>query len=412
MIISEVLSPIVQEEATQNKHLEHVEEEILNRGKAGADSAIGIMMSMSDMLKGRSNKKFKVTVKWDGAPAVVCGINPENKKFFIATKGAFAKTPKLAYTQEDIQSLFPDYLWDKLGPCLEHLPKLGIKGILQGDLMFNEAMKVESQIDGEDYITVKPNNLTYAFKSDSDVGKRIARAKMGIVFHTNYTGKSMAELSADFNVDVSSLRKTSDVWFDDAGFKDVTGSVLLTKDEQAQVKQDLADAMAAYKAVPLALYQMFEQNPEFIVHFKKTINDYVRQNKLPGDPDTFMNDFVESYKLKMQNEISKLKNQDPSKPAVQSRLQKIERNVNLVNINRKGLAAVLRFMKEISNLKLLFVRKLNNIESVAHFYKEPDGSYTAASPEGYVAIDRQGSVVKFVDRLEFSRRNFAPKDFG
>ena len=106
-------------------------------------------------------------------------------------------------------------------------------------------------------------------------------------------------------VDISYFKKSNDVWVDDATFKDVTGSVLLTKDEQAQVKQDLADAMAAYKAVPAPLFQAMAQNQEFIVWFKRTINDYIRNNKLPGDPDQFLNDFIESYKLKMQNEINK-----------------------------------------------------------------------------------------------------------
>jgi len=407
-----LINEFITEEATKNKHLEHVEEEILNRGAEGAEYAMNTMMRFSDMLKGRSNKKLSVSVKWDGAPAVVCGIDPESKKFFVATKGAFAKTPKLAFTQEDIRTIFPDYLWDKLGPCLEHLPKLGIKGILQGDLMFNEEMKSQVEIDGQEYITFKPNNITYAFAIESEVGKKIARAKLGIVFHTSYSGETMADATAQFGADVSGLKKSSDVWFDDANFKDFTGNVLLTKEEQSQVKQDLADAMGAYKAVPKQLLNDIQTNKDFVVYFKRTMNDYIRANKLPGDPDQFLNDFIDTYKNKVQDEIAKLKNQDPEKPAVKNRMAKIENQVNLVNANRKGLAAVIQFIKEISNLKMLFVKKLNNIESVVHFYKEPDGSYTAANPEGYVAVDHVGNAVKFVDRLEFSRRNFAPKDFG
>lgn len=406
-------SDIIREETTQNVHLEHVEEEILNKGADGAEFAMNTMMRFADMLKGRTNKKFKVTTKWDGAPAVICGIDPETKKFFVSTKGAFAKTPKLAFTQDDIKELFPDYLWEKLGPCLEHLPKLGIKGVLQGDLMFNEQMKSQATIDGEEFITFKPQQITYAFQASSEAGKKVAQAKLGIIFHTSYTGPAMGpEMSASFDVDVSGLKKTNDVWYDDANFKDVSGSVLLTKDEQAQVKQDLADAMAAYKAVPQQLLASIKDNKDFVVYFKRTMNDYIRANKLPGDPDQFLNDFIEVYRNKIQGEIAKLKNQDPNAPAVSNRIKKIEAQANLVNQNRKGLASVIRFIKEISNLKMLFVRKLNNIESIAHFYREPDGSYTAANPEGYVAIDHVGSAVKFVDRLEFSRRNFAPKDFG
>lgn len=403
---------LIAEEAKQNKHLEHIEEEILNKGSAGAEETLNTLMRFSDMLKGRSNKKLKVTVKWDGAPAIVCGTDPQTKKFFVSTKGAFANKPKLAFTQEDIESIFPDYLWDKLGPCLEHLSKLGIKGVVQGDLMFNEEMKRQTEIDGKEYIVFKPQKITYAFPIDSEVGKRIANAKLGIIFHTNYTGDAMNDMEADFNVDVSGFKNNKDVWFDDATFKDVTGSVLLTKNEQVQVKQDLADAMAAYKAIPRDLLEAVKTNKDFVQYWKRTVNDYVRANKLPGDPDQFLNDFIDVYKNVIQKGIAGLKNQDPSAPAVKSRMDKLESQVNLVNANRKGLANIIRFMKEVSNIKLLFIRKLNNIESVAQFYQEPDGSYTAANPEGYVAVDHIGNAVKFVDRLEFSRRNFGEKDFG
>ena len=86
--------------------------------------------------------------------------------------------------------------------------------------------------------------------------------------------------------------------------------------------------------------------------------------------------------------------------------------MNFINTNRKGLSGIIIFMTEITNLKKMFITKLNNIESIAHFYKTADG-YEAGSPEGYVAIDHTGGAVKIVDRLEFSRRNFTtPKDFG
>ena len=407
-----ILSDIIVEEAKQNKHLEHVEEEILNKGAEGAEATIKTMMMFSDMLKGTTNKKLKVTVKWDGAPAVVCGTDPQTKKFFVSTKGAFAKTPKLAHTQEEIEQIFPDYLWDKLGPCLEHLPKIGLKGVVQGDFMFNEEMKSIVEIDGKKYITFKPQQITYAFDLDSDVGKRIEKAKLGIVFHTAYTGDTMADMEANFDFTVQGMKKTNDVWYDDATFKDVSGSVLMTTSERAQVKQDLADAMGAYKAIPKQLLSDIASNKDFVTYFKRTMNDYIRANKLPGDPDQFLNDFIDVYKNKVNKEIGNLKNQDPEAPAVKNRIQKIEAQVNLVNANRKGLANVIRFIKEIANIKHLFIKKLNNIESVAHFFREPDGSYTATHPEGYVAVDHVGNAVKFVDRLEFSRRNFGAKDFG
>jgi len=411
MLIEDIIR--LQEAEGKNTHMEHVEEEALNRGKEGAEYAINQMMLFADMLKGRTNKKLRVSVKWDGAPAIICGVDPESKKFFVGTKGVFNASPKLGTSHEEIDRLYGESgAVSKLHLAYDYLSKLGITGVLQGDFMFDDSSKREEEIDGEKMYTFKPQLITYAVPVDSDIGKRIGSAKFGIVFHTNYEGNTLADATANYDVNVSNLKRSNDVWFDDAFFKDVSGSVLMTKDETAQVKKDLADAMGAYKAVPNAVWEAMKSNDDFIKNFKIWINTNIRQGKLAGDPGEFLNGFIDWYKERIEGEIAKLKNQDPEKPAVKNRLQKIENNMNFINTNRKGLSGIIIFMTEITNLKKIFITKLNNIESIAHFYKTADG-YEAGSPEGYVAIDHTGGAVKIVDRLEFSRRNFTtPKDFG
>ena len=91
----------------KNVHLEHIEDEVLNGGTAGARSAINFLQSLRDMLAGHAKTKVNITTKWDGAPAIFCGINPENGKFFVGTKGVFAKNAKLNYTDEDIDKNHP-----------------------------------------------------------------------------------------------------------------------------------------------------------------------------------------------------------------------------------------------------------------------------------------------------------------
>lgn len=404
----------IQESAEgKNTHMEHVEEEILNRGKEGAEYAIKQMMMFADMLKGRSNKKLKISVKWDGAPAIIAGIDPESGKFFVGTKGVFNATPLLGTSHDEIDRLYgKSGALPKLHLAFEHLAKIGMTGVLQGDFLFDQGTLREETIDSQEMHTFKPQLITYAVPVDSDVGKRIAKAKIGIVFHTRYVGETLATSKAEYGIEVTDLKRHPDVFFDDALFKDLTGSVLMTRDETAQAKQDLADAMAAYKAVPLVVWQAMEQNAEFVPAFKIWINTNIRQGKLAGDPGEFLNGFIDWYKQRIEAEIAKLKNQDPEKPAVKNRMQKINNNLNFINSNRKGLSSIIVFMNEITNLKMLFIKKLNNIESIAHFYKTPDG-YEAGSPEGYVAIDHLGGAVKIVDRLDFSRRNFTtPKDFS
>ena len=411
MLIEDIIR--LQEAEGKNTHMEHVEEEALNRGKEGAEYAINQMMLFADMLKGRTNKKLRVSVKWDGAPAIICGVDPESKIFFVGTKGVFNASPKLGTSHEEIDRLYGESgAVSKLHLAYDYLSKLGITGVLQGDFMFDDSSRREEEIDGEKMYTFKPQLITYAVPVDSDIGKRIGSAKFGIVFHTNYEGNTLADATANYDVNVSNLKRSNDVWFDDAFFKDVSGSVLMTKDETAQVKKDLADAMGAYKAVPNAVWEAMKSNDDFIKNFKIWINTNIRQGKLAGDPGEFLNGFIDWYKERIEGEIAKLKNQDPEKPAVKNRLQKIENNMNFINTNRKGLSGIIIFMTEITNLKKIFITKLNNIESIAHFYKTADG-YEAGSPEGYVAIDHTGGAVKIVDRLEFSRRNFTtPKDFG
>ena len=76
----------------KNLHLEHLEDEVLNNGINGTRGAINFLQSLRDMLAGNAKRSVNVTVKWDGAPAVFAGINPENGKFFVGTKGAVSYT--------------------------------------------------------------------------------------------------------------------------------------------------------------------------------------------------------------------------------------------------------------------------------------------------------------------------------
>ena len=185
-----------------NLHLEHIEDEVLNRGVSGARDAINFLQSLRDMLSGHSKSKVNITTKWDGAPAIFCGINPDNGKFFVGTKGVFNVNAKLNYTDEDIDKNHPgEGLNAKLKIALRYLPKLGIKGVLQGDMMFVKGDMEDKTIDGVDYITFQPNTIVYAVPADSKLASMMQAAQLGIVFHTSYTGKTFSDMKASFNID-------------------------------------------------------------------------------------------------------------------------------------------------------------------------------------------------------------------
>jgi hypothetical protein len=227
----------------KNLHLEHLEDNIFNRGVAGARESIAFLQSLRDMLAGRSQSKLNVTTKWDGAPAVFAGINPDNGKFFVGTKGVFAKNAKLNYTNDDIDRNHPGAgLNEKLKIALAFLSKLGIKGVLQGDMMFTKSDLKTETIDGERYITFQPNTIVYAIPVDTKLAQSIQAAQMGIVFHTSYSGRKIEDMRASFNIDIGHLTKTKDVWFRDASFVDASGTATFTERETAQITNLLSNA--------------------------------------------------------------------------------------------------------------------------------------------------------------------------
>ena len=98
-------------------------------------------------------------------------------------------------------------------------------------MLFTEDSKQTATINGEQHIVFKPNTIIYAVPSDNDLAKDIESAKLGIVFHTEYVGNSMAEMNARFGYDASGLGQSKDVWYRDAIIKDYSGQVTMTKEE-------------------------------------------------------------------------------------------------------------------------------------------------------------------------------------
>ena len=86
----------------KNTHLEHLEDDILNDGTKGGKNAISFLRELGEMLSEKPNSMM-ITTKWDGAPAIICGIDPETEQFFVGTKSVFNKTnPKVIYNESDI----------------------------------------------------------------------------------------------------------------------------------------------------------------------------------------------------------------------------------------------------------------------------------------------------------------------
>jgi len=387
----------------KNVHLEHIEDEILNRGVNGARDAINFLRSLRDMLAGHSQSHVNITTKWDGAPAIFAGVNPENGKFFVGTKGVFNKNAKLNYTEEDIDNNHPsEGLNQKLKVALRYLPKLGIKGVLQGDMMFSKGDIDKQVIDGVSYITFQPNTIVYAIPANSKLARTMLDAQLGIVFHTSYTGRTIEDMKASFNVDIGKLTTTKDVWFRDASFVDASGTATFTEDETSDITYTLSQAGRLFQSInPLTLNRI--ASSDIIMTQIKTFNNSkIRAGEKIKNTTAHTNELIKTIESKLNATIL------DAKKAETKQKRQAEKNelMRFYRGNAQELKKVFDLMNLIVDAKLMVVRKLETIRDVGTFIRTDDG-YRITAPEGFVAVDRlKGNAVKLIDRLEFAHANF------
>jgi len=395
MLIEDVLTEF------KRTHLEHIEDIIITDGYVGGQAVVEYFRGLLLTLKGTSSEAMSVSVKWDGAPAVVCGTNPDNGRFFVGTKSVFSKTPKINYTKKDIATNHgTDELGQKLLKCLVHLKKLNIQGVVQGDLLYTDEGITRKNIDGKPHLTFTPNTITYAVPEDGDLAKQIDRAKLGIIFHTTYAGDSLATMNAQGGADVSSFAQSPDVFFDNASYKDVSGSAKFTADESQQFYNSIDKLETLLNGVPRDLSSVLGQNTDFVPMFQMYINAMVKQGELPTNVNQFLLGFKKFYTDRMQQQMSGLKAQK----ALQLRQDKMKQMPVFLSKAKKPLQAMLTFYKAVQQMKGFVLKKMNQAMAIGSF-SQTDGGLVVTEPEGFVAVDKTGNAVKLVDRLGFSRRN-------
>jgi len=394
---------VVEDKEGKNLHLEHIEDLVFLQGASGAKEALQYINSVRDMLEEGGSVGKGLTVKWDGAPAIFTGTDPADGKFFVGTKGVFSQTGKLVKSMEDLDRYgYEGNLRAKLALALQLLSKLGIQGVVQGDMMYTKSDLQDGEIDGKESFIFQPNTIAYAVPKDSDLGRRIAQSQMGMIFHTTYTGDSMADMQASFGVDISGYNKTKDIWFDDATYKDLSGQASLTPEENKQILIGVNDTAKAMKTANFEAVN----NKEYQELFMQYINARIRRGDTQTtDPDVFVKDFTDWYNGKVQKEISKLKNQDPASPAVKKRTDKINAQNDYMTKNMTGIASALAVYKDIIALKNMLINKLNKVDTIQTLLRTDKG-YEVVNPEGFVAIGTENGAVKLVDRMEFSKNNF------
>ena len=395
----------------KNTHLEHLEDDIFNSGTAGVTNSINFLKSLRDMLtEGEGGTPMKVTTKWDGAPAIICGKDPQSQRFFVGTKSVFNKVdPKIVYSEADADRLYPgSTVGSILKECLQRLSTLPIQGVLQGDLLYQKTPPV-IMLEGKRSYSFRPNTITYTIDVDSELGQKVGASKLGIVFHTEYTGDSMATLAAGFGADVSKLQSKPNVAVFSSEFTNVGGTANLSLVEKAAVnrtiltaEQNLRRGSTFIKGIQDVGKGPFTLPALFKVYF----NQVVREGKVPP-AQVMSKQFCSFIDKKFCAEIEK-KKMNRSKVEWMKRRNEA---VKYLNTNRSSMNSALDGFKNLMDAKVMIINKLTKIKSVGTFLEEENG-LRATNPEGFVAI-KDGAALKLVDRLEFSRANFtAAKDWG
>ena len=387
----------------KNTHMEHLEDEIINNGVKGANTVIEFLNSLNDMLAG-GKSKTNITVKWDGAPAIFAGINPENGKFFVAIKALFNKSPKINYTVADIKANHgsggPS---DKIKLALKHLPALGMDdGVYQGDIMFSKGDLKKQTIDGESCLTFTPNTITYAVPEDSDLASDMRKASIGVVWHTKYTGNSIADLKASYGVDSSQFNKSTKVWFDDA-YVDTANAATFSPSEIKTLEGKINMIAGAAKKAGSFLNELGKDKTKWGLAplMKIFFNSKIRDGAKISDTKKLVKEFEKYYSDRLNKEIDSKKTERGKSGyrTIQSDSKKILKKF------KDELYFTMATYLGILEAKEMVIRKLETIKGIGTFLKTSDG-YKVTAPEGFVAIDSTGGAVKLVDRLTFSHANF------
>jgi len=380
------------EEGSKLKHITHAEDRPLQEGSKGFLHTYNALMQAHNHIKSGSNSSA-LTMKYDGSPSVVFGHHPETGKFFVASKSAFNKNPKLNYNHRDILKNHGHApgLMEKLHAALNHLKKIAPKtGVYQGDLMFTDEDKKHDKRGG---VSFTPNTITYTARGDE--AEKIARAKLGVVVHTQYHGDTVKEMKSDSHPDTHNFAQHPDVWMRSANLN--TKHVHYSDEDQKAFESALTKAKHIHDKYGKEMYAATKPHQGVGGHLESYINSTVRSGEKPSSEG--LKEFIAS---KYQKKIKDLKT-----PAAQGRKQaELQQHHSYIDKNKKHYDHLLKMHGYLQEAKNKLVSVLNQHEGGLEHHI--NGKRT--DPEGFVfhptkTKDTDGSPIKLVNRAEFSRAN-------
>jgi hypothetical protein len=326
-----------------------------------------------------------VSQKFDGSPSIVFGHNPENGKFFVASKSAFNATPKLNYTAADIEKNHGHApgLVGKLKAALKHLPKVTPKsGVYQGDVMHTpEDVK---HTDGK--VEFTPNTITYSADKNSAEGKKALSAKIGVAVHTAYKGSNLQDMKAEYNPDLSHFEHNPDVHVLHSTFP--AHKVEYDQKKQEKFQKHMQKAIETNDKI---------ENYNHLEDHKVPLKTYINKTVRSGDAPS-----VQGYKEHLRDQALNAASKVKTEVAKQRKLADALIMVKHINDNKQDFTNTLKVHHELQKAKDTLVSSLSahKGEYEHHIAGKP------TQPEGFVAVHKNRPT-KLVNRAEFSRANFA-----
>lgn len=377
----------------QNTHLTHLEDLTLDGGVNGTRQAINYLQSLRDMLVGSASKSSNISVKFDGAPAIIFGKDPEDGKYFVATKGLFNKVPKYYKTEAEVDAgVSSSDLATKLKTALQYLPSLNISyRAVQGDFLFTREDLKQETVGGEPSVVFHPNTIAYAVPLSNPLSRKILAAKMGIVWHTSYSGSSLENLKPSYNKNLSNnIGSNSNVWSVSPMVRDLSGTATFTRAESIELTNQLRAAGSLFQRIPASLFNEVSGNDALNLNIHRYNNKKIREGDQVASPADHVEGLVEFLTT--------------DEKALKSKAQTL--NV-FVKHSKQDLINLFQLRNALIRCKEMVINKLNTLNGLGTFLKTSNG-YQVTGHEGFVISDKSdSSAVKLVNRLEFSRANFS-----
>jgi hypothetical protein len=366
------------------KHLEHAEDHPINAGVEGYKHAVNTLNAVHKTLTGQKGGADLMT-KYDGSPSIVFGHHPQTGKFFVASKSAFNKDPKINYTDEDIEQNHGHApgLVSKLKTALAHLPKVTPqKGVFQGDVMHTS----EDVEEKGGKVHFKPNLIKYSTLADSAEGKAIKNSKIGVYVHTGYEGNDIESMKANYTPNLSGFAKHDSVHVMKYGYDNKNADY--NEDAQKQFRRHMEDATDVGKSLKSKDYAAIEPHTE---HIKTYINKTVREETTPSAEGLY-----DHVKSQHEKGIDKVK----TEKAKAQKIQSMNNDLSHIRANHETINNIFAMHNHLQKAKDVLVNAMSDKQDYEHHIGD-----TKTKPEGFVAVVNNRPT-KLVDRNEFSKQNF------